>query len=64
MIFFFLESKVTTQNTQNNQEDDDIMWTNISLDLEEIIKMHELIVDANEIKPYDPISEISMEDQK
>lgn len=58
---FLLESKSTAQV---NPEDDDTIWNNFTLDLEEIIKMRELIVDANEVKPYDPISEISMEDQK
>lgn len=40
------------------------MWTNLSPDLKKIIQIPELIVDATEARPYDPISEVPMEDQK
>lgn len=46
------------------EDDDDAMWTNLNTDLKEIIQTPELVVDVNEAKPYDPISEVSMEDQK
>lgn len=39
------------------------MWNNFSPNLKEIIQMHEK-VNAIEARPYDPISEVSMEDQK
>lgn len=45
-------------------EDDDTMWTNLNMDLKKIIQMPELVIDINEAKPYDPVSEVSMEDQK
>lgn len=59
--FFVLESKVISQNTP---EDDDTLWTNLSPGLREIIQIPELIIDATEAKPYDPISDVPMEDQK
>jgi len=40
------------------------MWNNFSPELREIIQTHELAVDAIEARPYDPISEVPMEDQK
>lgn len=40
------------------------MWANFSPNLNEIIQMSELVVDAIEARPFDPISEVSMEDQK
>jgi len=40
------------------------MWNNFSPDLKEIIQIRELAVDAIEARPYDPISEVPMEDQK
>jgi len=40
------------------------MWNNFSSDLKEIIQIPELAVDAIEARPYDPISEVPMEDQK
>lgn len=60
-VYFILESKVVSQNTP---EDDDTMWTNLSPRLREIIQIPELIVDATEARPYDPVSEVPMEDQK
>jgi len=60
-IFIFLESKPPSQVVT---EDDDIMWTNLSQDIKEIIQMCEGVIDVNEARPYDPVSEISMEDQK
>jgi len=40
------------------------MWNNFSPELREIIQIRELAVDAIEARPYDPISEVPMEDQK
>jgi len=40
------------------------MWNSFSPDLKEIIQTCDLIVNAVEARPYDPISEIPMEDQK
>lgn len=61
---FFVESNVKLTTKVDPVEDNDTMWTKFSPDLENIIKLHTLIVDVNEAKPYDPISEVSMEDQK
>jgi hypothetical protein len=59
--FFVLESKSLPHNTP---EDDDTLWNNLSPGLKEIIEIPDLIIDATEAKPYDPISEVPMEDQK
>lgn len=40
------------------------MWTNLSPDLKEIIEMRELFIDTVEARPYDPVSEVPMDDQK
>lgn len=58
---FSPESKIASRV---EPEDDDTMWANFSPDIKEIIQMRELVVDANEARPYDPISEVSMDDQK
>lgn len=58
---FFLETKTATQVTPENDDD---MWNNFSPDLKEIIQIPELAVDTIEARPYDPISEVPMEDQK
>lgn len=57
---YILESKPVTHIDQ----DDDTMWNDFSSDLKEVIQMHDLVVDALEARPYDPVSEVSMEDQK
>lgn len=57
-------SKKTKTATQVTPENDDDMWNNFSPDLKEIIQIRELAVDAIEARPYDPISEVPMEDQK
>lgn len=40
------------------------MWANFSPDLEKIIDTLEEVVDATEAKPYDPVSEVPMDEQK
>lgn len=57
-------SKKTKTATQVTPENDDDMWNNFSPDLKEIIQIPELAVDTIEARPYDPISEVPMEDQK
>uniref|UniRef100_A0A2S2NUZ1 Protein timeless n=1 Tax=Schizaphis graminum TaxID=13262 RepID=A0A2S2NUZ1_SCHGA len=57
----FKKSKTATQVTLEN---DDTIWDNFSPDLKEVIQIRELVVNAIEARPYDPISEVSMEDQK
>jgi len=61
LSLLFLESKAITQGTL---EDNDTMWTNFSLNLKEIIQMRELVIDTIEARPYDPVSEVPMDDQK
>ncbi|KAF0730149.1 protein timeless, partial [Aphis craccivora] len=56
----YKKSKTATQVTPENN---DSMWNNFSPNLKEIIQMHEQ-VNAIEARPYDPISEVPMEDQK
>ncbi|XP_015364645.1 PREDICTED: protein timeless homolog [Diuraphis noxia] len=57
-------SKKTKAATQVTPENDDDMWNNFSPELKEIIQIRELAVDVIEARPYDPISEVPMEDQK
>ncbi|VVC29572.1 Hypothetical protein CINCED_3A024542 [Cinara cedri] len=57
-------SKKTKTANKVSPEDDDTVWTNISPDLKETILFHELVVDSINARPYDPVSEVSMEDQK
>lgn len=45
-------------------EDDDTLWSNVGSSLKEIVQIRELLVDAIEARPYDPVSEVPMEDQK
>lgn len=59
-VYFFLESKPVTRVDQ----DDDTMWNDFSSDLKEVIQMDDLVVDAIQSRPYDPVSEVPMEDQK
>lgn len=40
------------------------MWNDFSSDLKEVIQMNDLVVDALQSRPYDPVSEVPMEDQK
>lgn len=61
-LLLFLESSKTP--AQNTSEDNDTMWTNISPDLTNIIQMSELVVNAIEARPYDPVSDVPMEEQK
>ncbi|XP_050066512.1 protein timeless homolog isoform X2 [Aphis gossypii] len=56
----YKKSKTATQVTPEN---DDSMWNNFSTNLKEIIQIHEQ-VNVIEARPYDPISEVPMEDQK
>lgn len=56
-----LETKTATQVTPENDND---MWNNFCPDLKEIIQIRELAVNVIEARPYDPISEVPMEDQK
>jgi hypothetical protein len=60
-LCIFLESKTATQVTLEN---DNSIWDNFSPDLKEVIQIRELVVNAIEARPYDPISEVPMEDQK
>ncbi|XP_025415567.1 protein timeless homolog isoform X4 [Sipha flava] len=57
-------SKKSKSLPHNTPEDDDTLWNNLSPGLKEIIEIPDLIIDATEAKPYDPISEVPMEDQK
>lgn len=59
-VYFIPESKTPKVTS----EDNDTMWANFNLDLKEIIQMPEFNVDVVEAKPYDPVSDVSMEDQK
>jgi len=61
LLLVFLESKATSQDAP---EDNDTMWTNFSPGLKEIIEMHELAIDTIEARPYDPVSDVPMDDQK
>ncbi|XP_050538805.1 protein timeless homolog [Daktulosphaira vitifoliae] len=54
---------VKSQATLNN-DIEDITWDNIFPTLKKIMQTNNLIVDAVEARPYDPVSVIPMEDQK
>lgn len=56
---YFLESKTII----HVDPDDDTMWTDFSSDLKEVIQSN-LVVDTIEARPYDPVSEVPIEDQK
>uniref|UniRef100_A0A2H8TU68 Protein timeless n=1 Tax=Melanaphis sacchari TaxID=742174 RepID=A0A2H8TU68_9HEMI len=57
-------SKKSKTATKIIPENNNSMWDNFSPDLKEIIQIRELVVNVVEARPYDPISEVSMEDQK
>lgn len=61
-LLLFLESSKTP--TQNSPKDNESTWTNIIPDLTNIVQMSELVVNAIEVRPYDPVSDVPMEEQK